>query len=121
MESRVTAYTTDGVACSLPGLHRYDGDITMPSRGRVAVVLNQEWIRMATKEETAQHGKWYHELSFKPAAVIHNNGTHAGIFDTLGVFGKKIVVLEKLSVLKIKEGADVEDIPTPTTPPVVLR
>ena len=121
MESRVTAYTTDGVACSLPGLHRYDGDITMPSRCRVAVVLNQEWIRMATKEETAQHGKWYHELSFKPAANIHSNGTHAGIFDTLGLFGEKIVVLEKAPVLKIEEGADVEDIPTPTTRPMVLR
>ena len=121
MESRVTAYTIDGVACSLPGLHRYDGDITMPSRCRVAVVLNQEWIRMATKEETAQHGNWYHELSFKPVAIIHSNGTHAGLFDTLGLFGKKIVVLEKLSVLKIEEGADVEDTPTPTTRPMVLR
>ena len=117
MESRVTAYTIDGVACSLPGLHRYDGDFTMPSRCRVAVCLNQEWIRPATEDETAQHGNWYHELSFMPVAIIHSNGTHAEIFDTLGQFGKKIVVLEKLSVRKIKEGADVEDNPAPTTPP----
>ena len=116
MESRVTAYTTDGVACSLPGLHRYDGDFTMPSRCRVAICLHQEWIRPATKEETAQHAKWYHVLSFMPAAIIHSNGTHAEIFDTLGQFGKKIVVLEKLSVLKIKEYN-----PAPTTPPMVVR
>ena len=112
MESRVTAHTIGGTVCSLPGLHRYDGDFTMPSRCRVAVCLNQEWIRPATKEETAQHGKWYHVLSFMPTAIIHSNGIHAGIFDTLGQFGDNIIVLAH---------PPVDDVPkpetTPSTPP----
>ena len=122
MESRVTAHTINGVACILPGLHRHDGDFTMPSRCRVAVCLNQEWIRPATKEETAQHGKWYHLLNFKPAAVIHSNGKLARLEDTVGMYGQHITVLaEKIPVPPCEEVpcADVDDIPTPPTPPPV--
>ena len=116
---RVTGHTISGVPCILAGLNRHDGDLTMPSHFKVADVLDRDWIRMATKEEKAQHGKWYHVLSFKPATVIYNNGTCAGPHDPVGLFGHYITVLaqEPVDTSKYFRCADVDDVPTPPTPP----
>ena len=99
MESRVTAYTIDGVPCILDNVSRHEGDLAMPSKFQVGDILNQEWWRMATKEERAQHGKWYHVLRFMPVAVIHSNGELARLEDTVGLYGQHITVLaEKIPV-----------------------
>ena len=115
---RVTGYTIDGMACIFNNLSRHEGDLTMPSKFRVKDV-HQEWIRMATKEETSQHGKWYHLLNFKPAAVIHSSGQVAGLYDTLGLVGNRITVLAQVPVATFNEVpcADIDDVPTPPTPP----
>ena len=117
---RVVGYTIGGVACTLNNVSRHEGDLSMPSRFEVGDILNQEWWRMATKEERAQHGKWYHVLSFMPVAVIHSNGELARLEDTVGMYGQHITVLaEKMPVPPCEEVpcADVDDIPTPPTPP----
>ena len=108
----MTGHTISGVPCILAGLNRHDGDLTMPSHFKVADVLDRDWIRMATKEEKAQHGKWYHVLSFKPATVIYNNGTCAGPHDPLGLFGHYITVhaQEPVDTSKYFRCADVDDI-----------
>ena len=119
---RVTGHTISGVPCILAGLNRHDGDLTMPSHFKVADVLDRDWIRMATKEEKAQHGKWYHLLNFKPAAVIYSNGILAGPWDTLGLYGQHITVLAQAPVATFKQVpcADLDDVPTPHTPSPTL-
>ena len=116
---RVESYTIDGVPCVLAGLNRHDGDFTMPPYCRVEDVLHRTWIREATQEEKLQHGTWSHVLKFKPAAVIHSNGQVAGLYDTLGLVGNRITVLAQVPVATFNEVpcADVDDIPTPPTPP----
>ena len=116
---RVESYTIDDVPCILAGLNRHDGDFTMPPHYRDEDVLHRTWIREATQEEKLQHGKWYHVLNFQPAAVIHSNGTVAGRHDTLGLVGNRITVLAQAPVETLEEApcADVDDVPTPPTPP----
>ena len=120
---RVTAHTIDGVPCILNNLSRHEGDLTMPSWFRVRDVLNQGWIRGASKEETDQDGKWFRPLEFRPGAVIHSNGTVAAPGDTLGLLGDHITVLQQPPVVTSQTVpcADVEDVSTPPTPPPVLR
>ena len=102
---RVESYTLAGVPCIIAGLNRHAGDFTMPSHWRVRDLFDPKhaWIRQATEEEKAQHGKWYHVLNFKPAAVIHSNGTVAGRHDTLGLVGNRITVLAQAPVETLEE------------------
>ena len=120
---RVTAHTINGVPCILAGLNRHEGDLTMPSSFRVHDVLNKAWIRGASKEEKDQDGKWYRLLEFQPGAVIHSNGAVAGPYDTLGLLGDHITVLQQAPVVTFEAApcADVDDVATPPTPPPVLR
>ena len=116
---RVTARTNDGVPCILDNVSRHEGDLTMPPHFRVHDVLNQPWIRGASKEEKDQDGKWYRPLEFQPGAVIHSNGAVAGPYDTLGLVGNRITVLAQRPVETFEEVscADVGDVSTPPTPP----
>ena len=118
---RVESYTLAGVPCIIAGLNRHAGDFTMPSHWNVRALLDpcHTWIRQATEEEKAQHGKWYHVLNFKPAAVIHSNGAVAIPDDTIGLLGDRITVLAQVPVATFEEVpcADVDDVPTPPTPP----
>ena len=120
---RVTAHTINGVPCIYSGLRCHEGDLTMPSWFRVRDVLNQGWIRGASKEETDQDGKWFRPLEFRPGAVIHSNGTVAAPGDTLGLLGDHITVLQQPPVVTSQTVpcANVEDVSTPPTPPPELR
>ena len=120
---RVTAHTIDGVPCILNNLSRHEGDLTMPSWFRVRDVLNQGWIRGASKEEKDQDGKWFRPLEFWPGAVIHSNGTVIAPGDTMGLLGDHITVLQQppVATSQTVPCADVEDVSTPPTPPPELR
>ena len=121
---RVESYTLAGVPCIIAGLNRHAGDFTMPSHWNVRALLDpcHTWIRQATEEEKAQHGKWYHVLNFQPAAVIHSNGVVGIPDDTIGHAGDRITVLAQAAQVPVPAFeevpcADVDDIPTPPTPP----
>ena len=118
--TRVVARTLAGTSCILPGLNRFDGDMTMTARFPIEDMLGgRAWIRLATEEETRESGNWWHPLQFVPRSIIHSNGIVAGYGDTLGMYGVEVTVLQQAREEEFTtvDEMDWEDVSTPPTPP----
>ena len=81
--------------------------------------LNMQWIRLPSPEEEVQDLKWYRILEFRPASIIHSNKVPAGPFDTLGMAGNTVTVLQQAVGEKVVEVpcANPDEIEAPPTPP----
>ena len=76
-ESRVRAYTLDGVQVGLAGVGEGDQRLTFPACYLVGDALRapaEHWVRFASAEEEAQTGRWYAPAGFQPAALVYENG-----------------------------------------------
>ena len=112
---RVTCLTIDGVACVLPGLNRFLGDWTMPSRFPIGDAIGREWIRAATAEELLDDPKWWRLLAFMPGSIVHANGLLAMPEDNFGMHGTNVTILHQAPVITWTDVpcCDVGDVSTP--------
>ena len=115
---RVACLTMDGVPCVLPGLQRFPGDMTMPSRFDIGAAIGQTWIRTATATELSEDPAWWRQLAFIPRSIVHCNGFLATPEDTFGMHGVTVTILQQSPVIIITEVEcdDVEYVSTPPTP-----
>ena len=124
-ESRVRAYTLDGVQVGLADVGQGDQRLTFPACYLVGDALRahaEHWVRFASAEEAAQTGRWYAPAGFQPAALVYENGVVAAPTWPIGLEGCKVSVLaQDLTRSEEKPCADVDEIKTPPTPPPVFR
>ena len=126
-ESRVRAYTLDGVQVGLAGVGEGDQRLTFPAGCIVGDALRAPaayWLRFASAEEEAQTGRWYAPAGFQPAAVVYENGTLADSVWPIGLEGCTVSVMAQVprpTLSEEKPCADVDEIKTPPTPPPFFR
>ena len=139
-ESRVRAYTLDGVQVGLADVGEGNQRLTFPACYLVGDALRapaQHWVRFASAEEEAQTGRWYAPAGFQPAALLYENGVVAAPLWPIGLEGCKVSVLaqdltlseekpcadvnQDLTLSEEKPCADVDEIKTPPTRPPVFR
>ena len=109
---------TQGVA----GVGENNDRLTFPSHWLVGDALDGRrypWVRFATLEELAgDPTQWYHTSEVQPLAIAHCDGSVAWPGDYMGMIGLTMTAVPTESVedWQEKECADVDNIPTPTTP-----
>ena len=126
-ESRVRAYTLDGVQVGLAGVGQGDQRLTFPACYLVGDALRanaEHWLRFASAEEAAQTGRWYAPSGFQPAAIVYESRVVAESIWPIGLKGCTVSVLAedpRPTLSEEKPCADVDEIKTPPTPPPSFR
>ncbi len=130
-ETRVRAYTMEGLQVCLAGLGQGDEELTFPTCYLVGDALGSpHWIYRAEKGDQGcpagfkigSTGKWL-LLPWTPKAVVHHNGTKAAPDHPIGLYGTMVTVLplppepEQFDASDTPAEITLESITTPPTPP----
>ena len=121
-QSRVRAFTINGVQCGIPGVGQGAERLTFPRRYEVADALATEiWIRFATQAELAEDSTWYRRLEFRPGSIVHSNNIAAVPEDMIGLISTQVTVVaqEHRIVPPVAKATNVDlaTVSTPPTPP----